>query len=631
MPFNENADPYLWLENLEDPKVIEWVTARDAEARSALAPISDSLRSRIETYYGIPLVISIKASRRGVFALLREEGAYKVKLIHRDGSTQDLVDSRDLGEDILIKYVHPDPSGDRYALNYSHAGSDKGYTDLIDADSGETLHRLEGVINDVTWLGDDRYYYVRSYRETATPDGVEPPTNRVFLRDGGQEEMVYGEGVPTSHWLSLSESLEGDKALLVKSYGWHRSTAIAGNLESPDSWEKIYGGDDFLAYPVDYVGGRYFVASFEGNGWGQILSLDEAGSVETVIGEGKESLQSVIATADGLVSTYMVDASSVVRRHDLKGRLVDEFDFETPGSATSLTTDGSECFFRYQSFTIPHRVYRLGEEGLKPLLSEEAPGDFVVEDLWSTSRDGTRVHSFLVKKKGVKPSKTLLYGYGGFSIPLTPSYFPSAIPLLEDGGAFVQANLRGGTEYGEEWHRAGMRERKQNVFNDFISVIEKLREEGSRVVATGRSNGGLLVGATMTQRPEILEGAVIGYPVLDMERFHKLLIGKAWVPEYGDPEDPEDAEFLSRYSPYHNVKSGVGYPPTFLFTGLHDDRVHPAHALKFAALLEDSGHKSLLRVETKSGHAGATPETKIAEESDVMAFVYRSLGLSRDS
>ena len=281
MPFNEGADPYIWLENLEDPKVIEWVTARDAEARSALAPISKGLRSRIETYYGIPLVISLEASRRGVFALIREEGEYKVKLIHRDGSLQDLVDSRDLGEEILIKYVHPDLSGDRYALNYSYAGSDKGYTDLIDADSGEKLDQLEGVTNDVTWLGDDLYYYVRSYRETATPDGVEPPTNRVFLRDG-------------------------------------------------------------------------------------------------------------------------------------------------------------------------------------------------------------------------------------------------------------------------------------------------------------------------------------------------------------DPEDPEDAKFLSRYSPYHNVGRGAGYPPTFLFTGLHDDRVHPAHALKFAALLEDYGHKSLLRVETKSGHAGAAPETKSAEESDVMAFVYRSLGLSGD-
>ncbi len=630
MPFNQDEDPHLWLENLENPKVIDWATVRDAETRSALAPISNSLRSRIAAYYSIPVVISLKASRRGVFALTREEGAYKVKLIHRDGSFQGLMDSRDLGDDILIKYVHPDPDGDRYALNYSYAGSDKGYTDLMDTDSGEQFDRLEGVTNDVTWLDDDRFYSVRSYRETATPDGVKPPTSRVFLRDGGQDEMVYGSGVPTSHGLSMGESLHSEKALLVMSYGWHRSTAIAGELASPDSWEKIYGGNDFLAYPIDRVRGKYLVASFEGNGWGQVLSIDDAGSVETVLGEGKEVLQGVISTADNLVSIYMVDASSIVRRHDLEGHLIDQFDFEAPGSVSSLTTDGSDFFFKYQSFTTPHRVYRLGEDGLNLLTSEDAPGDFDINDLWSTSKDGTRVHSFLVKKKGVKPVKALLYGYGGFSIPLTPVYFPSAIPLLEDGGAFIYANLRGGTENGEEWHRAGMRDRKQNVFDDFISVIEKLREEGSTVVVTGRSNGGLLVGATMTQRPEILDGAVIGYPVLDMARFHELLIGKAWVPEYGNPEDPKDVEFLSRYSPYHNVRRGTGYPPTLLFTGLHDDRVHPAHALKFAALLEDHGHKSFLRVETKSGHAGATPETKISEEADVLAFVYQSLSLSKD-
>jgi prolyl oligopeptidase len=628
MPFNEDSDSYLWLENLEDSKVVEWATARDAQARNALAPLSNRLRPRIGAYYDIPLVITFEVSRKGIFALFREEGAYKVKLIGRDGSFQEIADSSDLGEDILIKYAHPDPSGDRYALNYSYAGSDKGYTDLLDTDSGETLDRLEGDINDVTWLGENRYYYVRSYREAPTPDGVEPPTSRVFFKDGGEEEMVYGEGIPTSHWLSLGKSLEGDKALLVMSYGWHRSTAIAGDLANPDSWEKIYGGDDFLTYPLDSLQGRYFIASYEGNGWGQILSKDVAGSVETVVDERNESLQSVVATKNGIVSTYMVDASSIVRRYTLEGRLVDEFNFETPGSISSLSTDGSECFFKYQSFTTPHRVYRIGEAGPEALMSEEVPGDYVVENLWSKSRDGTPVHSFLVKKNGVKPSKAYLYGYGGFSIPLTPRFFPSAIPLLEDGGAFVYTNLRGGTEYGEEWHRAGMREKKQNVFDDFISVIESLKKEGSRVVATGRSNGGLLVGATMTQRPEVLDGAVIGYPVLDMERFPKLLIGKAWVPEYGDPENPEDAEFLSRYSPYHNVKVGTEYPPTLLFTGLHDDRVHPAHAFKFAALLQDFGHKNLLRVETKSGHAGATPETKIAEEADVMAFVYRSLGLS---
>jgi prolyl oligopeptidase len=616
---------------MDDPKVDEWVAMRNAEVRRALAPLSRSLKPRIERYYSIPLVISLEASKRGVFSLFREEGAYKVKLITLDGSVRELLDSRGLGEDILIQKVHPDIGGDRYALNYSRAGSDKGFTDLIDVASGEVLDSLEGVTHSVTWLGEDRYYYVRSYRETTTPDGVEPPASRVILRECGQEEMVYGEGVPTSNWFGLSKSLTGEKALLVQSYGWHRSTVIAGDLESPDEWGKIFGGEDYKAYPVDFVGGRYLISSYDGEGFGRIVSIDASGTVEELVGEGIEPLQSVVATEHGLVSSYMVDATSIVRRHDIRGRLVRDYDFETPGSVSSLTTDGSECYFRYQSFTTPHRVYRLAEGRPTALLSEEVPEEYVVEDLWSTSQDGTRVHSFMVKKKGSKPTKALLYGYGGFSIALTPRYFPNVIPFLMDGGIFIQANLRGGLEYGEGWHRAGMRENKQHVFDDFISVIEQLREGGSKVVATGRSNGGLLVGATMTQLPNILDGAVIGYPVLDMKRFHKLLIGRAWVPEYGDPDDPEDAEFLSGYSPYHNVDEGTKYPPTFLFTGLHDDRVHPAHALKFAAVLEEAGHSYLLRVETKSGHAGATPETKIEEESDVMAFVYKSLGIVENS
>jgi prolyl oligopeptidase len=631
LPFSEDEDPYIWLENLDDPQVSAWAMAKDSETRKALAPLSDSLRPRIKRYYTIPLAISLEASKRGVFALFRETGAYKVKLITQDDSVRELIDSRDLGDDILIKGVHPDIEGKWYTLNYSRAGSDKGFTDLIDTASGEVLDRLEGVTDDVTWLGEDTYYYVRSYRETRTPDGVDPPTNRVFLRENEEEEMVYGEGVPTSHWLGLDKSLTGDRALLVLSYGWHRSTAIAGELARAETWEKIFGGGDYLTYPVDFVGGKYFVASYDGEGLGRIVSTDGAGSVEEVVSEGAEPLQSVVVTSGGLVSSYMVDATSVVRRNDRRGQLIDEFSFDIPGSVSSLTTNGTECFFRYQSFATPHRVYSLGDDGLRVILDEDVPGDFVVDDLWSTSRDGTRIHSFVVKKRGSTPSITLLFGYGGFSIPLTPTYFPNTIPLLEDGGTFVMANLRGGVEYGEEWHRAGMREKKQNVFDDFTSVIEKLREGGSRVVVTGRSNGGLLVGAAMTQRPELLDGAVIGYPVLDMKRFHKLLIGQAWVPEYGDPEDPEDAEFLSRYSPYHNVDDGVEYPPTLLFTGLHDDRVHPAHALKFAAVLEDAGHSPLLRVESKSGHAGATPDTKIDEEADVMAFVYQALGMAGDA
>ncbi|MCR6668557.1 MAG: prolyl oligopeptidase family serine peptidase, partial [archaeon YNP-WB-040] len=239
------------------------------------------------------------------------------------------------------------------------------------------------------------------------------------------------------------------------------------------------------------------------------------------------------------------------------------------------------------------------------------------------SKDSTKIHAFKVQNKNKKSNFVFAYGYGGFRISLTPRFHTHVIPFIEDGGIFVVANLRGGGEYGEKWHRAGMRENKQNVFNDFIAVLEHLKKEGAKIVAYGVSNGGLLVGAILTQRPDLIDGAIIGYPVLDMLRFDKLYIGRTWVTEYGDPENPKDKEYLVKYSPYHNIKKR-GYPPVMIFTGLYDDRVHPAHALKFAAKLEEIGAPYLLRVERKSGHSGATPQTKIEEYSDIMAFVYHT-------
>jgi prolyl oligopeptidase len=282
--------------------------------------------------------------------------------------------------------------------------------------------------------------------------------------------------------------------------------------------------------------------------------------------------------------------------------------------------------FIYESFLIPYRICLLEGEKLTVLASREIRGDFAVEDLWVRSKDGTPIHVFRVGKRNSNLKNALVWGYGGFSIALTPSFHPDVMPFVEDGGAFIVANLRGGNEFGEKWHREGMREKKHNVFDDFLAVLKYLRRKGSRTVGYGRSNGGLLIGTTLTQHPKYLDGALIGYPVLDMLRFDKLFIGKAWVPEYGDPDEPKDAEFLLKYSPYHHVAKRK-YPPIMLFTGMHDDRVHPAHAFKFAAKLEEVGASPLLRVETKSGHAGATPITKIVEYAEIMAFVYKTLGM----
>jgi prolyl oligopeptidase len=629
MKFAEDADPYLWLEDLDDPRVREWASEKHNRALRELGPISEKLNPRIEKYYSIPLVIAVEASARGVFVLAREEGAYKIKLLAWDGGVREIVDSRDLGEDVLIKAIFADKGGGRFAISYSFGGSDKGFTDIIDTASGKVLDRLEDmVVYYIVWLGDDEYYYVRFYREGATPDGVSAPASRVFLRKGGEEAMVFGEGIETSYLISLKGSGDGAKAMLGVSYGWSRSSIHAGDLRRPEGWRNIYGGGDFRAFPIDFIDGDYLVTSYDGEGFGRIVAVSEDGEARELLGDREYPLFESAVAGDRIVANYLVDASSTLKTFGLDGAELDEFKFEAAGSVDYISTAGDGCVFRYQSFMIPHRVYSLREGRLTVLASEEVRGDFQVEEGWANSRDGTKIHSFNVRRRGSRPDKAFVFGYGGFSIPLTPRFFPFVIPFIEDGGTYVQANLRGGAEYGEGWHRAGMRERKQNVFDDYASVIKDLKERGLRVVAFGRSNGGLLVGTAMTQRPELLDGAVIGYPVLDMRRFHKLYVGKAWVPEYGDPDNPEDAAFLAKYSPYHHISGDREYPPIFMYTGVHDDRVHPGHALKFAARLEEAGHDYLLRVEEKSGHAGATPKIKIDEESDIMAFVYKTLGLA---
>jgi prolyl oligopeptidase len=616
----------MWLECLEDPKVVDWASERDRKAREELESASEGLYPKIKKYYSIPIVIAVEATRKGVFTLAREEGAYKVKLMAPDGSTRELKDSRELGEKVLIKAIFATEGGGRYAVSYSHSGSDKGYLDMVDTSSGEVLDRLEGVVGEITWISDDEFYYVRYYREGKTPDGVEAPASRVFRRVNGSEKMVFGEGIQTSYRISIKKSQGGAKAMLNVSYGWNRSIIYAGDLDKSESWECIYGGEDFMATPIDHITGKYYVISYDRDGFGRIVAVAE-GVTEEVVREQGYPLREAVVVGKGFVTSYLVDASSTLRTFGLDGEEQDEIAFETPGTMDFLGTDGTRCVFRYQSFMVPHRIYALEEGSLKLLASEEVKGAFEVGEGWATSKDGTQIHTFNVKRRGSEPERALVYGYGGFAIPLTPRFFPHVIPFVEDGGAFVQANLRGGTEYGEGWHRAGMRELKQNVFDDFTSIIEDLKERGFRVVATGRSNGGLLVGSVMTQRPEILDGAVIGYPVLDMCRFHLLYVGNAWSPEYGDPDDSKDAEYLAKYSPYHKVSESAGYPPILIYTGLHDDRVHPGHAFKFAAKLEEAGAGYLLRVEKESGHAGATPETKIREASDVMAFVYNTLGL----
>lgn len=612
-------DEFVWMENLHDKRVLKFIDEENKRTREFLGKLPSKIFEDIKRYYYLPTLRMAKITERGYFLLLSEADRQVIKF-----NEKVIVDSKKLGEDVLLQGFNVNKDGTRLAYSFSIGGSDEGITRIIDVDSGEIIEELKPSVWDIVWLDKDKYYYAKFFRKERTPDGIEPPAERLFLREKGRDEMIFGKGLPQSYFIHLRKSLDGKYALITVSYGWTKSDVYFGPLEKPEEWKKVYGGE-FITYPIDYVNGRLYIVSYDKDGMGRVIALKD-GKVEEIISEQSFPLEWAVVVNDKLLVSYLIDASSKLRIFNLKGEPLDEINFDLPGSLSVLDAKKDEILLKYESFTIPYRLYSFKEK-LELIDSIEIKGDYAISEDWATSRDGTKIHMFKVKKRGIKSDKVLVFGYGGFGIALTPRFFPHVIPFIEKGGTFVMTNLRGGSEYGEKWHHAGMRENKQNVFDDYIACLEKLKSEGYKVTAWGRSNGGLLVSATLTQRPEIMDSALIGYPVIDMLRFHKLYIGKAWVPEYGDPDDPKDREFLLKYSPYHNLDKNKRYPPTLIYTGLYDDRVHPAHALKFAAKLREIGAPVYLRVETKSGHMGASPETRIRELADLLAFVIKMLGV----
>ena len=595
-----SADPYLWLENVQSRRVRNWAISRSRRCRTRLRPLSSKVEPQFSRIYDVPTIMQVKVTPRGAFLLERREGAYSIRL-----EKETVVSSRDLGPDYVILYFYTDEAGERLAYFFSK-GEDEGRMRLIEVASRRTIAELEGSISSLIFLSRG-FYYVKSFRKESTPEGTKPPADRV-MRDG---KVVFGKGIPTAHSISV-ESSHG-KAL-VTVHRWSKTDVYFGDLDAPGAWSKVYEGD-FLSYPIAYSDGGLYILSYEGEGYGRILR-DE----KVVVGETKEPIHNAAVVSGDIVVDYVRNCASYLRVVGADGR--EKTSFEPPFKSTVelVSSDDDRALLVAASFGVPYAIY----EFAKGAFTEQ--DKLVVEELkirdgFVRSRDGTRVHYF---EFGPRGGGVLAYGYGGFSIPRTPFYDPMLVQLARLGVTCVVSNLRGGNEYGEQWHRAGKRERKQNVFDDFAAVIGKFKEDGRKVVAFGRSNGGLLVGAVMTQHPELLDAAVIGYPVLDMLRFHRLSVGRYWVDEYGDPDEPPDRRYLLKYSPYHNVRK-MHYPPTLIYTSLHDDRVHPGHGLKFAAKLEKAGAEVWLRVQAKGGHLGSSPRTRIRELSDVVAFVEPSL------
>nr|WP_324609477.1 prolyl oligopeptidase family serine peptidase [Thermococcus piezophilus] len=614
-------DPYVWMENLQDERVLKLVEEENKRFREFVGELSDELFPEVKELYFLPIVRMAKLTERGTLVMVNEAGRQVVKWL--DGDV--IVDSKkleeELGDEVLLQGFTADSEGKRLAYSFSIGGADEGITRIIDLESGKLIEEIRPSVWGIIFL-EDGYYFARFYRKEKTPDGMEPPAVRLFFKDESGERMVFGGGLGSGYFINMGKSTDGKWAMVVVTFGWNKAEIYLGLIEEPEKWKKVYSAE-VPAQPIDVVDGKIYILTKEGKGLGKVIAIED-GEIEEVIPEGEFPLEWAVIVSDRILAGRLVHASHRLEVYSLNGKKLDEIIFDLPGSLYPLDTDGKKVILRYESFTVPYRLYEFDGE-LKLLDERKVEGDFQVSEDFAMSGDGTRIHYFLVKGEGGE-RKAWVFGYGGFNISLTPRFFPQAIPFIRRGGTFVMANLRGGSEYGEEWHRAGMRENKQNVFDDFIAVLGKLKAKGYKVAAWGRSNGGLLVSATLVQRPDVMDAALIGYPVIDMRRFHKLYIGSVWVPEYGNPDDPKDREFLLKYCPYHNVKRQK-YPPTLLYTGLYDDRVHPAHAIKFFMKLREVGAPVYLRIETKSGHMGASPETRARELTDLLAFVIKVLGV----
>jgi prolyl oligopeptidase len=585
------------------------------------------------------------------------------------GADRVLLDVNALAADgtLALDWWYPSEDGRLLAYGISASGSELSTLRVRDVDTGQDRPDVIPWTRacSLAWLPSGRgFYYTRYPAPGSVPAGQEEYQRHVFLHRLGtvasRDRRIFGEGLSTSAWTSVMLSPDGRWLGIEVADGAAKTELflIDTRKRGAPSPIPVVTGRPALFYLVDMLDDRLYVVSNEDAPRYRLFQVDprrpERENWKQIIAEGKDTLERVAAVGGKLAALYLKDASSRVRVFSRAGKLEREIKLPGLGTVTELhgRHQGRELFFGFTSFLTPTLVMRhdLGAgRGWRrgdlrspvvwqKLASPIDPDAFSVEQVRYPSRDGTLIPMFLVARKGLVRdgrAPALLYGYGGFNVNLTPGFVAGIGPFVERGGVYAVANLRGGGEYGETWHSAGVLGNKQTVFDDFIAAAEFLIRERitsrDRLAITGRSNGGLLVAAVLTQRPDLFRAAICGVPLTDMVRYHRFRIARLWIPEYGSAEDPEQFKFLYAYSPYHHVRDGVAYPATLVFTAESDTRVDPLHARKFAARLQaaQSGPGPiLLRMEGQAGHGAGKPLGKLIEQqADEMAFLFGQLGI----
>lgn len=647
------ADPYRWLEERETEETRVWVEDQNGRTDSVFAqlPGRERLRELARRLLEIEEVSTPNLEGGRYFFSRRAPDQELAVLYYREGPEGEdrvLLDPHPMSEDhtTSVHYRAISEDGELVVYAVRRGGVDEVELRALRVEGREALPDVlpEARYGSVQLSPDKRDLYYVKY-------GAEEP--RIYMHrmgtDPARDRPIFGEGYTRRHIPVASLSDDG-RWLLVH--------VIDGSSGPTEIFLKDLAADGPFRTVISDGESRSF-ASFAGDRLAIVTDLEApnkrvmvAGLTEPAVGnwrelvpESEERVITGVSPVGGrLFVSYMRDVQPRIAQHEVDGTLVREIGFDEIGSAYGVSGDWDERegFFTYTSFHRPATIFRMdvatGEREVWHRTEVPIDAESIeVRQVWYESKDGTRVPMFLVHREGIERSgdhATYLTGYGGFNVSRTPGFSPTAAAWVELGGLYALPNLRGGGEFGEEWHRAGMLGAKQNVFDDFLAAAEWLVENGytrpERLAIAGGSNGGLLVGAAITQRPELFGAAVINYPLLDMVRYHRFLVARFWVPEYGSAEDPEQFEALYAYSPYHRVESGAAYPATLLVSGDGDTRVDPLHARKMAARLQAAqGGEApiLLRYHTKAGHSGGQPVSERVDDLvDVLSFLMWRVG-----
>ena len=657
------ADPYRWLEDDNAEEVKQWVQAQNAVTFGYLdtVPFRPKIKDRLTEIFNYPRYSSpFRAGEYYFFTKndgLQNQSVYYIQK-GLDGTPEVFLDPNLLSPDGTVRIGLVGVStDDRYvALSRGEAGSDWTELRVMEiATKQELPDRILWVkFSGAAWKGDGFYY--SGYDKPAAGEELKGKNEyqKIFYHKLGdpqeKDALVWEDREHPLRYVGAGTTEDEKFLFLILSEGTSGSELYIKDLAKKDAaFDLLVKGFAYDSAPIEVVDGKVLVYTNEDAPNFRVVAVDPKNpgkeNWQTVIPEQPEVLNGAGTSGGYMFTNYLKDANSKIFQHKLDGTVIREIELPALGSAGGFggKRDERTLFYTFTSFTYPPTIYKFdpatgASEVFRTSEVKFDPAGYETKQVFYTSKDGTKVPMFIVHKKGLKldgKNPTFLTAYGGFNIPITPGFSAANIILLENGGVFAEPNLRGGGEYGEAWHKAGMLDKKQNVFDDFIAAAEYLVKEKytskDRLPLAGGSNGCLLVGAVMTQRPELFGVAFPAVGVMDMLRYHKFTVGWGWAVEYGSSDSEKDFPYLYAYSPLHNFKDGACYPATMVTTADHDDRVVPAHSFKFAATLQEKqacAKPVVIRIETRSGHGSSNITKAIESLTDQWSFMFYNMGVT---